>query len=195
LSASRSGPPGDDRFASLVELACHDLRTPLATVSGFARTLLVADAAAGRESSFVGLIDEAAGQMAQLLDQLGLAARITSGRYDPVTAAADTLALAAGSGDDRVGAVGSGVLVETDPEAAGRALAALATAALRFGELAEITWQVRGRELTLGPLPGAAGAVVDGSAPRDLGALVARIVIERLGGSLRLAGGSLHVRL
>ena len=64
LSASPSGPPAGDRFATLVELACHDLRTPLATVSGFAKTLLAADAAAGREARFVEMIDEAAGQMA-----------------------------------------------------------------------------------------------------------------------------------
>ena len=194
-SPGRPGPPAGDPFVTLVALACHDLRTPLATVSGFAKTLLTADPPVGRETRFVELIDEAAGQMAQLLDQLELAARISSGRYEPVSAAVDTLALAAGSRDERIRAVGTGALIETDPEAAGRALAALATAALRFGELASLTWQVSGRELTLGPLPPAAAAVVDGSAPRDLGALVARIVIERLGGSVGVAEGTLDVRL
>jgi len=29
----------DNQFARLVMLACHDLRTPLATVHGFAHTL------------------------------------------------------------------------------------------------------------------------------------------------------------
>ena len=36
-------------FASLVSLACHDLRTPLATVSGFAKTLLRLEHARRRE--------------------------------------------------------------------------------------------------------------------------------------------------
>jgi signal transduction histidine kinase len=195
LSTERPTPPAADRFPALVELACHDLRTPLATVSGFAKTLRQADEPGPSDGRFVELIDEAADQMAVLLDQLGLAARIASGRYDPATAEADTLSLAASAGDDRVGAEGHGAVIETDPVTAGRSLAALAAAALRFGELPAVTWQVDGRELTLGPLPADVAAVVAGSAPRDLGALVARLAIERLGGSVSVIGVTLRVRL
>ena len=35
----RTSVATDRFFARFVSLACHDLRTPLATVSGFARTL------------------------------------------------------------------------------------------------------------------------------------------------------------
>ena len=38
----------DDRFARMVWLACHDLRTPLATVYGFARTLQAAGSSTRR---------------------------------------------------------------------------------------------------------------------------------------------------
>jgi hypothetical protein len=54
---------------------------------------------------------------------------------------------------------------------------------------------VRGRELELTPITGDAGSVVTGESIRDLGSLVARIVIEELGGSLELDGETLRVRL
>src|ERR671925_530605 len=95
------------RSPRLVSLACHDLRTPLATVNGFAKTLTRTGALAERESHFVDLIEAAADQMTSLLDQLGLAARIESGRYEPVLAAGDTLELAT-SEDERIAAEGSG---------------------------------------------------------------------------------------
>ena len=41
----------------------------------------------------------------------------------------------------------------------------------------------------------AAAKVVTGEEPKDLGALVARIAIERRGGSLALDGETLRVRL
>src|SRR2546421_152871 len=75
------------RFARLVSLACHDLRTPLATVNGFAKTLTRTGSLAEREAHFVDLIEAAADQMTSLLDQLGLAARIESGRHEPGLAA------------------------------------------------------------------------------------------------------------
>ena len=48
------------RFARLVSLACHDLRTPLATVNGFAKTLTRGGTLGERESHFVDLIEAAA---------------------------------------------------------------------------------------------------------------------------------------
>ena len=39
IGYNRSAPMDDSRFPRLVSLACHDLRTPLATIYGFARTL------------------------------------------------------------------------------------------------------------------------------------------------------------
>jgi His Kinase A (phospho-acceptor) domain len=194
---SDAGPsPGQaDRFAALVTLACHDLRTPLATASGLAKTLIRAGELGGRDLRFVEMIDEASAQMALLIDQLGLAARIQSGRYDPLPLNADTLELAASSGDERIGAEGVGEIVETDALTVGRALTALAVAALRFGELTSVMWTVKGRLLTLSPLPAVAAPIFTGADPRDLGALVACAAIERLGGSVAVEGESLRVRI
>ncbi|HZO96099.1 MAG TPA: histidine kinase dimerization/phospho-acceptor domain-containing protein [Gaiellaceae bacterium] len=181
-------------FAPLVSLACHDLRTPLATVTGFAKTLRRGGTLAEREERFAGLIEAAADQMAALLDLLGLAARIESGRYEPVLAEADTRELAL-SPDERVHVVGDGEAVQTDADAVRRALGALARAAAVYGAVPAVTWTVAGRSLALAPLEREAPAVVTGEAPRDLGALVARMVIERLGGGVELAPGELRVRL
>jgi hypothetical protein len=178
-------------FEGLVELACHDLRTPLATVSGFSKTIL-------REGKledvrFIELIDEAAGQMAVLVDQLGLAARIVGGGYEPHLVEADTLELAAASG---VPATGKGATVETDAETVARSLAALAAAARRFGEDARApAWTVAGRELALTPVAAGAVSAVDGSAAKDVGAFVARSAIAALGGTVELDGEALRVRL
>jgi len=62
------------------------------------------------------------------------------------------------------------------------------------GGLTRVTWRVDGRRLTLSPL-GDSGEVVMGDSPRDLGALVARLAIEQLGGTLALDDDSLLVVL
>ncbi|HEU5363566.1 MAG TPA: histidine kinase dimerization/phospho-acceptor domain-containing protein [Gaiellaceae bacterium] len=184
----------DDRFPRLVSLACHDLRTPLATVFGFARTLNRTEETDERTARFLGMIEAAAEQMTELLDELGVAARIEAGRWEPVLREVDTAELARG-GDERIETVGEGETVETDADAVGSALRSLALAAIRHGPVEHVTWTVGGRELKLAPVRPAAGPVVTGESQRDLGCLVARLVIEELGGSLALDGETLLVRL
>src|SRR6266700_817761 len=115
----------DSGFARLVTLACHDLRTPLATVNGFAKTLTRTGTLAERESHFVDLIEAAADQMTALLDLLGLAVRIQSERYEPALTEADTLELAS-SADERIATEGTGETVETDAAAIRSSLESLA---------------------------------------------------------------------
>jgi signal transduction histidine kinase len=181
-------------FGPLVSLACHDLRTPLATVNGFAKTLTRTGTLGEREAHFVDLIEAAADQMTSLLDMLGLAARIESGRYDPVLAEADTLELAT-STDERIATEGAGESIETDVAAISRSLESLARCAALHGGLHRVTWQVAGHRLTLSPLAEDARHVVTGESPRDLGALVARLAIEHFGGSLAVDGDTLVVKL
>ena len=96
----------DTSFARLVSLACHDVRTPLATVHGFARTLTRTVQLEAPADRYVEMIEAASTQIAELLDELSLAARIESGRYDPVARETDSLALARGAaerlGEERV---------------------------------------------------------------------------------------------
>jgi hypothetical protein len=129
--------------------------------------------------------------MAVLVDQLGLAARIAAGHYEPHLVEANTLELAAASG---VPASGEGAAVETDADAVVQSLRALAAAAVRFGA-GEPVWTVAGRELRLEPVAPSAVEALDGSAAKDVGALVAHAAIAALGGSIELDGAGLRVDL
>jgi signal transduction histidine kinase len=184
----------DPRFAGVVSLACHDLRTPLATVYGFARTLARGNELDERSARFVGMIEAAAEQMTELLDQLALLARIEGGRYDAAQVEADTLDLAT-SEDERIETRGHGTAVPTDAPAMKRALASLAVAAVRHGGVSTASWTVSGRDLALAPVTSEAAPVVVADDARDLGSYVARRLIEHLGGSLVLDGETLRVRL
>jgi signal transduction histidine kinase len=184
----------DNSFPRLVSLACHDLRTPLATVYGFARTLTRGDELDPRSARFVAMIEEASEQMTELLDELGTVARIQAGRWEPVVRSVSTLDLVEAN-DERIAVKGEGELIETDVDAVQRSLKALAIAAVRHGRVEHITWRVAGRLLELSPVREAAAPVVTGAEQKDFGALVARLVLEELGGGLELDGETLRVRL
>lgn len=178
----------NDRFPPLVSLACHDLRTPLATIYGFARTLSRDEELGERQLKFVGMMEQASEQMTRMLDELATASRIETGRWEPALRECDTLELVENGR-------GEGTKIETDVAGVTRALDALATAAMRYGPVESVVWDVRGRELDLSPVLPAAAKVVTGEEQRDLGSLVARLVIEALGGSLALDGETLRVSL
>ena len=191
--------PNDTSFARLVSLACHDVRTPLATVHGFTTTLARTTELAPPADKYVEMIEAASRQIAELLDELSLAARIESGRYDPVLRDAETLALAGAAaerlGSDRVRVSGEGAAVQTDIEAVDRGVSALVQATLRHGGLAEVEVVVRGKEIDVSPVTESSAPVVLGKDLRDLGAAVAVSVIETLGGSVSVSGPTLTIRL
>jgi signal transduction histidine kinase len=183
-----------NRFPRLVSLACHDLRTPLATIYGFARTLTRGEGLDDRTARFLGMIEEASVQMTGMLDDVGIAARIAGNRWEPVLREVDTLELAR-SDDERVEVTGEGEAIETEVETVARGLRALAIAAIRYGPVERVEWRVSGRELELSPVTSEAAPVVTADEVRDLGSLVARFAIEELGGSVELEGETLRVRL
>jgi signal transduction histidine kinase len=189
----------DPQFARLVMLACHDLRTPLATVHGFAHTLARVEGLDETSSRYVEMITSASGQMAELIDELSVAARVAAGRYDPPVRAVNTLELARAAaerlGEQRVGVSGEGAELELDPDAIERAVAALARCALRHGGIEHVELEIRGTEFSLTPVTPASAPVLLGEDLRDLGAAVAVRVIEARGGSVELDGEALRVRL
>lgn len=189
----------DATFPRLVSLACHDLRTPLATIAGFAHTLARLDELAPPADRFVEMMIAASGEMSQLLDGLGLLARIEGGRYDPTPVETDSLELAqrAGAriGADKVEVQGAGGAVAVDPEAAENALYGLARCAVRHGPVERLTISADGAELRVSPVTPAAAPVVMAEEIRDLGAAVGLSVVRALGGSADLDGETLVVRL
>jgi signal transduction histidine kinase len=189
----------DTSFARLVSLACHDVRTPLATVHGFARTLTRQVELVPPADRYVEMIELASRQMAELLDELSLVARIEAGRYEPALRDADTLELAQAAaerlGADRVRVSGEGAVVQTDLEAVDRGVSALVQAALRHGGLDEVEVAVRGTEIDVSPVTESSSGVVLGRELRDLGAAVAVRLIETLGGSVGVSSQTLTIRL
>ena len=178
-----------DDFSRLVSLACHDLRTPLATVQGFAKTMLRMDELAeDKRMRYLELIDNSADELASLLDLLSLAARIEGGRYEPVVREADSLSLAP------EGATGSGATVQVDPEPVERALAALVRAAERHGGV-DVAVTVDGPRVALEPVTAEAAPIVLGESAKDLGAAVAVRLVHALGGEVALDGQRLLVTL
>jgi signal transduction histidine kinase len=186
----------EDTFARLVSLAVHDLRTPLATVSGFARTLQRGDLG-DPANQYVQMMVAATTQLADLLDDVGLVARIESGRWEPNVQDVDLYELAqeAAAQVEGARAEGDGGTVRVDRDAATTALRQLANCARRHGGLDEITIVVSGPEAAIEPISESAAPILMREQMRDLGAAIAARIVSALGGSLELDAGRLVVRL
>lgn len=189
---------GEPRFPRLVALACHDLRTPLATVHGFARTLVGTDLEEPADR-YVEMIEAASAQLAELLDELSLLARIECGRYEPRIESIDSLDLARAAADEleegTVTVDGEGARVAVEVDATRRAVRQLARAARRHGGLESVSLAVRGTELVISPVTPAAAPVVTGDDLRELGAAAAGDFLRALGATLDVADERLVIRL
>ena len=186
----------EDTFARLVSLAVHDLRTPLATVSGFARTLQ-RTSLGDPTDRYIEMMVAASAQLADLLEEVGLVARIEGDRWEPNVQELDSHELATAAAD-RVGVAdvdGSGATVRVDRDAAELALYQLARCAQRHGGLERVTLHVEGAQIVIAPITDDAKPVILREQARDLGALVAARIIAAAGGTLELEGDRLLVRL
>ena len=186
----------DASFPRFVSLACHDLRTPLATVHGFARTLDRLDSLPERTSRYLEMIAAASAEMAELLDQLSLVARIESGRYDPQRTAVDSLELAESAAQLAGGEVtvrGKGARVHVEREATERGVAAFARCALRHGDDEHLTIEVEGARLRLSPIGESVAPIITGEELRDLGAAAAMRFVAAVGGSVAVDGDALDI--
>jgi signal transduction histidine kinase len=188
----------NEDFSRFVALACHDLRTPVATVSGFAYTLERGDDLGDPAARYVSMMRAAAEQMGELLDALGVATRIEAGRYEPALIEADSLELVQAAAErlgEKAAAGGSGATVRVDRAPVEVGLAGLALCAVRHGGLERAEIVAAGKTVEISPIPEDAAAIVLSEDLKDLGAATARRVIEAIGGSLTLDGERLLVRL
>ena len=145
------------------------------------------------------MIEAASDQLAELLEQLSLAARIEGRRYDPTLQTTDSLELARAAAEGLepglVSVDGIGAPVAVDVPAVERAVRALARCALRHGGLERVDVRVNGAEVGIAPITAASAPVVVGDDLRDLGAAVAVRVLRALGAVVDLDGETLRVRL
>lgn len=185
-------------FAQLVSLACHDLRTPLATAGGFARTLERLEEIGQPAARYVEMIGAATDQLAELLDLLSVASRIEAGRFEPQlrpTSSRELADAAASRLDDgRALVEGDGVEVRADPEWAATSVSALAEAARRHGGLDQISMGVAGSTISITPIVQGAGPIALGDDLRDFGAAVGVRVLQSGGVVCELDADSLIVR-
>jgi signal transduction histidine kinase len=185
-------------FAQLVSLACHDLRTPLATASGFARTLERLDQLEHPADRYVEMIGAATDQLSELLDLLSAAARIEADRFEPRLRPTSTRELADAAAarieDGRASVEGDGVEVRADPEWGATSLSALAEAARRHGGLEQITISADGPAIAIAPIVEDAGAIALGDDLRDFAAAVGARVLQTGGAVVELDGEALRVR-
>jgi signal transduction histidine kinase len=185
-------------FPQLVSLACHDLRTPLATASGFATTLERLDEIGQPAARYVEMIGAATDQMAALLDLLGAAARVEDERFEPLPQPTNARALADAAArqlpDGAASVAGEGSPVEFDPRWGAVALGAIAEAARRHGGVEQIALAVDGPTVEISPIVDGAGAVATGEDLRDFPAAVGASVLKAAGASVELDGDRLRVR-
>jgi signal transduction histidine kinase len=147
---------------------------------------------------YLGMIDAGGGQLAELLEDLALVARIEGGRWDPLLAAVDSLQLARAGAEplgDAVEISGTGTRVTVARDDAARALWALTRCALRHGGLERVELQVDGPAFTISPVTAETAPICLGQDLRDFGAAVAVRVFDALGGSTEAEGESIVVRL
>jgi signal transduction histidine kinase len=165
-------------------------------VSGFAHTLRQNEIGQPADR-YIEMIQAASGQIADILDDLGLAARIEADRYTPNLTEADTLELteaAAGLVGEKAVAGGRGAAVQVDRVVTERALAALARCALRHGGLEAIELAADGSAVAISPVLPDVVPIILGDDLRDLGAAAANRLVESVGGSISVEGERLVVR-
>jgi hypothetical protein len=195
------GVSGDSLgFPEQISSACHDLRTPLASAYGFARTLERLGAVSGEHARYLSLVVEAGEEMGRLIDCLALIARAQDGRLVLERAPVDSAELAAEAvrlvPGDRLAAEGAGTAIEVDRARAVSGLAWLAEAVARAAP-GDQPLGVEARAdgtFALGPVPAVtADRIADGTG--DLRALAALAVARAHGGTLAREGDCIVLRL
>jgi signal transduction histidine kinase len=166
-------------------------------VRGFTRTLTGQDALEEPALGWLRLVEEAAAELGDLIDQLSLLARIEAGSYEPLRQPVSTerLAQQAQAALGRLELAGAGERVLVDERAAQRAVTAFARCLLRHGELERARLELRGPLLAFSPVDGSTAAVLLGEDLRDLQAAIGVRIVRALGGEAVHADGELRVSL
>jgi two-component system sensor histidine kinase KdpD len=194
--------PGEksNDFPARVGAACHDLRTPLASVYGFARTLERLSDLDDQGKRCVEMVVAGSNELMRLLDDLSSVARLEGGTFvaAPAPVALHEVAEAAATeAMDRIGVAvplvqRDGGRVVTDVKLAARALANLIESVQRLSAAQEPPSLVaEGDAIVLGELSREAESRLDSS--RDLRASAATSILVELGARIERSPGTLSV--
>jgi phospho-acceptor domain-containing protein len=197
---ARRVPDDPHGFPEQISSACHDLRTPLASAYGFARTLERLGAVSDEHARYLSLVVEASEELGRLIDCLALLARAQDGRLELERGPAASAELAAEAVQlvpgDRLSAEGAGAVIEVDRARAVSGLAWLAEAVAHAvpGDQPLLVEARGDGTYSLGPLsPVMADRFVEGTG--DLRALAARAIARLHGGALAREDDRVVLRL
>lgn len=184
--------------------ACHELRSPLAVVYGFARMLEgpheLDDAA---RAKYVGQIVRGAERLDRMLDDLSSIGRVAAGRMHPqlehVALHSIVDDICATDGNDRRLLVdpGTDVTVKVDPTWLAESLNAIVEGlCFEDGIDVRLTWRHEPHEVQLHMIPNSTFPMIDVEPDKSgLGISLARMRIVAMGGSFEGSGDRIVVRL
>jgi signal transduction histidine kinase len=191
------------QLGRLMSAVAHDLRTPLATIYGFAKTIERGGGLDERQERFLGLILAAAADMDRMIENVSTVGHIAEGRLSVENAPVETMAIAAAAveavperADGRAVVLRPGVsaTVQTDIERAARAVALVAEAALRLEPgRAEAHCRADGNAIRCGPFSDALLPGLEAHG-RDVPVETARLLLAHLGATLVTEGDELVAR-
>jgi len=191
------------QLGRLMSAVAHDLRTPLATIYGFAKTIERGGGLDERQERFLGLILAAAADMDRMIENVSTVGHIAEGRLSVEKASVDSMAVAAAAveavperPDGRAVVLRRGVSapVDTDIERAARAIALVAEAALRLEPgRPEAYCRADGEAIRCGPFSEALLPGLEAHG-RDVPVETARLLLAHLGATLTTEGDELVAR-
>ncbi|MBC7462099.1 MAG: hypothetical protein H7287_12110 [Thermoleophilia bacterium] len=183
--------------------ACHELRSPLAVVYGFARMLETGDEQDPTTAKYVAQIVRGAERLDALLDDLAKLGRIASGRLNPQLESVELRAIVAGIAekDENVGRLrvdaGSGVHVKADPVWLGAAIQAIVDGLVfEEGIDIQVSWRHEQHEVHLQLVPNSSFPMIDVEPEKSgLGIALARVRVIAMGGSFDGSGDRITLTL
>jgi len=193
--------PGLDgaELARLFSLGANDARTPLATLTGYSRTL-ARELAEDPRGNYAATLEESVAEIGNIVEQLAIVARIHEGRYAPPTLEVVTTedlarASATALGPERVEVRGEGTTITVAREPVEDALTACARAAMRHGGTDLVAIEVVATTLTFQPIHENARGVLGGTEIREFGVAAALLVLRTLGSTTSIVNDCFVVEL
>ena len=193
--------PGFDgaELARLFSLGANDARTPLATLTGYSRTL-ARELADDPRGDYAATLEESVAAIASIVEQLAVVARIREGRYTPPSPEAVTTedlarASATALGPERVEVRGEGTTITVAREPVEDALTACARATMRHGGTDLVAIEALETTLTFQPIHENARGVLSGTEIREFGVAAALLVLRTLGSTTAVVDDRFVVEL